>query len=180
MILYSRNLIKSGIPISENAVIRINIAWVKDEKELISAINDLDYDIFIDYPYKRTKPPIDVLSIGKVIEIIKSKEKVKYFAISKAEDLEYMQILRRIVPDRIKIVPKIESVKGVEKFIPIMAEACSDIAMLDTEDLYLSTNSNNAKFLECKSTFKEMGELFDIKILNLQGVVFSDDIMDNG
>ena len=65
----------------DNVIVRINMAWVKDIKELHKFL-DIDYDVFLDYPKGRTKPPVPTLSLTDAIETIKKCPNVKYFALS--------------------------------------------------------------------------------------------------
>ena len=50
----------------EDVVIRINMAHVKDMKELKKFV-DRDYDVFLDYPKGRSKPPVPSLSLTDAI-----------------------------------------------------------------------------------------------------------------
>ena len=47
----------------ENVVIRINMAYIRDMKEFHKFLQ-IDYDIFLDYPKGRTKPPVPILDIN--------------------------------------------------------------------------------------------------------------------
>ena len=51
----------------KDVVIRINMAHVKDAKELKKFV-DVPYDIFLDYPKGRTKPPVPSLSLTEAID----------------------------------------------------------------------------------------------------------------
>ena len=50
----------------DNVVVRINMAHVKDKKELKQFLNR-DYDVFLDYPKGRTNPPVPTLSFTEAI-----------------------------------------------------------------------------------------------------------------
>ena len=65
MILISNHLLRTEeIEIDPNAVIRINVAWVKDEDQLMDYLN-IPYTIFLDYPENRKKPPLPPFSLEK-------------------------------------------------------------------------------------------------------------------
>ena len=59
----------------ENVVIRINMAHVKDMKELHKFLK-VDYDIFLDYPKGRTKPPVPTLTINDSLQMMKKYKNV--------------------------------------------------------------------------------------------------------
>ena len=58
MILISQNITNYDIQIPENAVFRINLAWVNSINELKKLLElHKAHDIFLDLPINRTKPP---------------------------------------------------------------------------------------------------------------------------
>ena len=64
----------------EDVIVRINMAHVKDIKELYRFVK-VDYDIFLDYPKGRTKPPVPNLDINDALEVMSRYENIKYFMI---------------------------------------------------------------------------------------------------
>ena len=72
MILLSNHLLT--LPEFRNVkdvVIRINMAHVKDLKELKKFVNR-EYEVFLDYPKGRTKPPVPSLSLTTAINFTKN------------------------------------------------------------------------------------------------------------
>ena len=71
MILLSNHLLTlSEFKNIKDVVIRINMAYVKDIFQLEKFVN-IDYDIFLDYPKGRTKPPKPILHIPDALDIMK-------------------------------------------------------------------------------------------------------------
>ena len=175
MIFYSRNLLTVR---KENLVevARINVAYDEDIAHLKKSIEGLANDIMIDYPYKRTKPPKTELDLDKVLKFIKNIDKVKYFAISNAERPKLMKVIRGYLPKRITIVPKIETLRGVNYLTKIIKAAQTDLIMIDREDLY--TNMGREKFRElytktCKRIHRTCKKN-KVRVLELKGVIFED------
>ena len=76
----------------KNVVVRINMAHVKDENELKRFVNT-DYDIFLDYPKGRTKPPVPTLSFTEAIGAMKKYSNIKYFATSNIEEVSEVNLM---------------------------------------------------------------------------------------
>lgn len=157
----------------KDVIVRINIAHVKSKKELIKFIS-IDRDVMIDYPLKRKKPPIPVLTLEEVFPIIKNKKNVKYFAISNVESPLEIIKLKDNLDEGTRIVPKIETIKGVINLREIVEFGRVEEIMLDSEDLYTDTKNNNKVYLDLISEVKRICKEEDIKLLELYGVVFSD------
>ena len=64
----------------KNVVVRINMAHVKDREQLEQFV-DVPYDVFLDYPKGRTKPPTPSLHIPDALEIMNKYKNIKYFAV---------------------------------------------------------------------------------------------------
>ena len=78
MILISNHLLT--LPQFENVddvVIRINMAHVKDLKELKRFVSRSD-EVFLDYPKGRTKPPVPTLSLTDAINFTHKYDNIKY------------------------------------------------------------------------------------------------------
>ena len=59
MLIVSQNLSNFDITIPQNAVFRINLAWInalEDLKQILEKHSQ--HDIFLDLPLNRTKPPL--------------------------------------------------------------------------------------------------------------------------
>jgi pyruvate kinase len=172
MILISNN-VKGKIKLDETAVIRINAAWVKDVDELEEIIqNNLMHEIYLDYPEGRTKPPRPSISIQDVINLVHKYDNVKYFAISNAEERLSMELIRKTLPHRVKMVPKIESVKGILNILEVVKGCQTNIIMLDKEDLYTDVEKNSLLYNHFIKSLKQTCAKHNITVLELQGVVF--------
>ena len=94
------------------------------------------------------------------------------------ESAENLKEFLENVPDRINIVPKIESVEGVVNIKPITdALGTNKIIMLDHDDLHSSiikANQPISKFLECFNALTEYCKSNNVILLRTIGVVFSD------
>ena len=172
MILLSNHLLT--LPEFKNVkdvVIRINMAWVRDIKELHKFLN-IDYDIFLDYPKGRTKPPIPTLSLSDAIQIIKDYSNVKYFALSNIEDVSEVSLICDILPEHIEFVPKIETLNGVLNLEKIFQTKLINHIMLDTEDLYTDIRNDVELYIQLKERVKKLCDKYEIKFFELYGVVF--------
>ncbi len=177
MIIYSRHLLDLGIPVPEDAIIRINIAWSNSLEILRSMVGSTPYQIFLDFPVNRKKPPLSNIDLETVMDIISiNKHKIKYFAISNAEEWYRMGEIYALLPSGVTLVPKIETVKGIINLESIMRGARSDIIMFDSEDLFSNTGGKVEEFSYFSEFLKTKCKNTGIKILELSGVVFSDEI----
>jgi len=173
MIIVSNNL-TGKIPLSRKLIVRINMAWVETREELEKLIRDNKRHIFLDFPKGRTKPPKPVLMMEDAIAVMKKYRRIKYFAISNAEKIEEMLSLRKAVPYKIKIIPKIETTMGINH-LPFLAKAAkTDTVLLDKEDLYLHVNKSNSFFTQLVKKTRHICSQENIKLLELQGVIFAE------
>jgi len=166
MFIISNNLI-GKMPIPDNAIIRVNLAWIKDVKEA-KKILEQNKKIYLDYPSGRTKPPVPTITLDEAIELTKHKS-VYYFAVSNAENATKLSEINARLTSAVELVPKIETTKGIENIEKMIAIGIKSI-MLDKEDLYTNVKCNTKrynKWLERIRSYKGR-----IKILELQGVVF--------
>ena len=172
MILLSNNLLK--LPEFKNTkgvVIRINMAHVKDRKELEEFV-DIKSDIFLDYPKGRTKPPTPTLHIPDALEMMLKYPNIKYFAVSNIETPSEVKMLNSYLPDRVSFIPKIETLKGVLNLESILRTKCIKHIMLDSEDLYTDANNDIDLYLHLKSRVLNVCKEYDVGVLELHGVVF--------
>lgn len=175
MIVISNHVRTLGLNIPENAVVRINVAWVQNAKELVNIIEDnKDRVVWLDYPTGRTKPPKPVLSLADSIDFCKKYNNIKYFAFSNAEDVNIVELIRNNVPKDIKLIPKIETVAGIHNLVKICKSAKTDVIMLDKEDLYISVGGSNEEFNDLVNLATSTCKNNNIKCLTLKGVVFSE------
>ena len=155
-----------------NVVIRINMAHVKDEKELKKFVNT-DYDIFLDYPKGRTKPPIPSLSFTEAIDAMKKNSNIKYFATSNIEEVSEVNLICELLPRGVSFVPKIETLRGVLNLNKLFDTGKINHIMLDSEDLYTDVKNDVELFVNLKNRVKRICENYDVELLELYGVVFA-------
>ena len=179
MLIISQNLTNYEIGIPEDAIFRINLAWINDLKELESILEKhRTHKIFLDLPVNRTKPPNNKYSIDELIPIIKSNKNIKYFAVSNINSTDDLEMYFNIIPENIILVPKIESVEGITNIKQITdALGTNKIIMFDHDDLYSSIIKSKqpiSKFLECFNKLVEYCKNNNVILLRTVGVVFSD------
>jgi len=173
MLIYSSNLKEYDVKFNKEAVMRINIAWIKTYSELKSMLEEnKDKGIFLDYPKGRSKPPKPILIFSEVLTLVRDYKNIKYFATSNAESKESIRILRRKIPEYIQLVPKIETLRGIKNLLSICKEGKTQIVMLDKEDLYIDLDKNNIKFNYWIKTIRDICRENKITLLELQGVIF--------
>lgn len=166
MFIISNNLVGS-LPLDKNTIIRINLAWIRSIEEAKKIIDSSDFDIYLDYPDGRNKPPRPVIGMEDAMKLAKH-HKVKYFAISNAEDAPKLNKIMSKIGNTI-FVPKIETEKGVNNLDEIISIGVKNI-MLDKEDLYSDVNCDSDKFnslVEKVRSYKDK-----LNILELKGVIF--------
>ena len=181
MLLISQNIESYNIKLPENTVFRINMAWCNSLKELESKLSkNKEMKFFIDLPIGRIKPPNNKYTLDEIIPIIKSNSNIQYFAVSNVESRNDLEPFLKKLPDRIIIVPKIESPTAIENIDEICNELKYEkrIIMLDHDDLFSSiihSNEDEEKFQQYIKKLVDYCENNDISLLRTVGVVFSDD-----
>jgi citrate lyase beta subunit len=181
MLIVSQNITHYDLSMPENAIFRINLAWVNSISELeILLKSHQGHSIFIDLPINRTKPPNNRYSLEDIIEIIKNNQNIKYFAISNVESKHDLAKYLEILPKSITLVPKIESYRAVENILEIAnaLDYQSRVFMLDHDDLYsnlLKSNISPDKFTFYINQLSEFCKLNKITLLRTIGVLFSDE-----
>jgi len=179
MLIFSQNLENYGFPIPQNAVFRINLAWINTLKELkVILEKQRSHKIFLDLPANRAKPPNNKYDIDDLIPIIESNSNIKYFAVSNIHSAEDLKIYLNAIPKHVIVVPKIESVAGVTNVKQITdALGINKILMLDHDDLYsqiVKAKQPTSKFLECFNNLVDYCNNHNVILLRTIGVVFSD------
>ena len=181
MLVISQNIESYNIKLPENTVFRINMAWCNNLKELENKLNkNKEMKFFIDLPIGRIKPPNNKYTLDEIIPIIKSNSNIQYFAVSNVESRNDLEPFLKKLPDRIIIVPKIESPTAIENIDEICNELKYEkrIIMLDHDDLFSSiihSNEDEEKFQQYMKKLVDYCENNDISLLRTVGVVFSDD-----
>lgn len=164
----------------EDAVFRINLAWVNDLIELTDLLKKhITHQIFLDLPINRTKPPANNYSINQLIPIFNEYKNIKYFAISNVNSKNDLMDYLQIIPKEITIVPKIESPDGIANIDEITDSLLSQkIIMLDHDDLYsalIKKGEKPSKFKEYINQLVEFCNKNNVTILRTIGVLFSDE-----
>jgi len=181
MRIMSQNLITCGIPIPDDAILRINLAWCDSLEELNSILDRCTKNsIFLDLPLNRIKPPSNKYSLEDLVPILKSNKQIKYLAVSNVESASDLKKYIELLPKNIIIVPKIESPKAISNIDDItnVLKGEEKIVMLDHDDLFTNMKKNK----EPESKFKEyIQNLIDycnknnVILLRTIGVIFSDE-----
>lgn len=179
LIVISNHVRAIGMSYPKDALIRINLAWIKGGVEEVERIIEdvKPHKIYLDYPTGRTKPPQPSMSLEEAIHIANTfPNRISHFAFSNAwdaADIETIVLMRDIIDDNIKLVPKIETKGGVNHLDKIIEAADTNMVMLDAEDLYVNCKHNPKIFekykTKCRNRCKELG----VTCIELKGVVFS-------
>ncbi len=173
MILISNHLLT--LPEFQNVndvVIRINMAHVKNMTELKKFVSR-DYDVFLDYPKGRTKPPVPSLSLTDAINFTQKYSNIKYFATSNIEEVAEVNLICEMLPDGVSFVPKIETLKGVLNLDKLFDTGKINHIMLDSEDLYTDVRNDVELFLNLKNRVTKTCKEYNVELLQLYGVVFA-------
>lgn len=180
MYIISQNISNYDMPFPVDAIFRINLAWVESIQVLTNLVEKhATHELFIDIPIGRTKPPNNKYVISEIIPIIEKYRNIKYLAISNVEKpSDFIQIQNQI-PQRVTIVPKIESSDGIDNLSEIISHLKSQtkIVMLDHDDLYTSLIKNGKKPSDFKDYLTKLSQFCDqnkIILLRTVGVIFSD------
>ena len=155
----------------KNVVVRINMAHVKDRTQLEKFV-DVDYDIFLDYPKGRTKPPVPTLHVPDALEMISKYENIKYFAVSNIETPSEVKMISSCLPEHVSFVPKIETLDGVINLKSIFETGFVKHIMLDSEDLYTNVRNDQELYIQLKRRAKTTCNKFNVELLELYGVIF--------
>ena len=181
MRIISQNVTNYNIPIPDDYVFRINLAWCDSLSELESILQKhKDHKIFLDLPIKRVKPPNNKYTLNELFPIVEKNTQIKYLAISNAESgkdlLEHINKL----PQNLVVVPKIESpnaVKNIEDIVLAMKNP-EKVLMLDHDDLFsnlIKKQESPDKFKDYINQLNEYCQKNDVLLLRTIGVIFSDE-----
>ena len=181
MILISQNITNYDIPIPENSVFRINLAWINSISELKKLLEiHKTRVIFLDLPVNRTKPPNNKYSLDDIVLVLENYDNIKYIAISNVEAEEDLTKYLKVIPKNITIVPKIESHVGIQniKDITKKLEYEERLVMLDHDDLYsnlLKSGISSDKFSFYVNNLIEFCKSNNITLLRTIGIIFTDE-----
>lgn len=176
MVLVSQTaFLNHNIAISSDTVLRVNCAWVRSYSELEDMLSNLrSFNVFLDLPTGRTKPPIPTLSLHDIIPAVIKFYNVKYFGLTNTTTARQVEDCKNQLPERVGVVPKIESLKGVSNLNSICkATSGSKYLMLDKEDLYTDVGGDIKKFEKLVLNVRRVATLYDKQVLELQGVIFA-------
>jgi len=178
MILVSQNLLKYNIDIPLGAVLRVNLAWHKDSNSARELLEEYEeYDIFLDVPIGRKKPPNFEHGFKDIIKLIKEFSNIEYVAISNVENGKDVGYFQNRIFKPVKIVPKIETYAGVKASDEIIfaLNYHPEILMLDHQDLY----SDLVRLNREKNYLNVVNDLITVctnrkaQLLRTIGVIFS-------
>ena len=176
MILISNN-IQKYMDLPKDSVIRINMAWIKTIEELNELLYfNFDKKIFLDYPQGRTKPPVPLLLLQDAYNTIYRFGNIKYFAVSNIEDVENVLNIKNKLPKTVEFVPKIETLNGINNLKNLINKCEIKYIMLDKEDLYIDIKKDNDKFFNCIESIRNICKELNVKLLELEGVIFTQNI----
>ena len=174
MIIVSNHLLnKTHVKFPKDIVVRLNLAWMKDFEEARETLEKIDYDVYLDYPQGRTKPPRPTITLAQALALANKFKHVKHFAVSNVEDGKAIARIRSKLPRRIQLVPKIESEKGIKNLPAIIKGARAAHAMLDKEDLYIDVDREMELYESLIDEARSHAKKTGFKLLELHGVVFA-------
>jgi len=179
MIVMSQNLTNYDIPMPENVVLRINLAWIDSIQELNKILEKhKQHKIFLDLPIKRVKPPNNQYTINELVPIIKSNKQISYLAISNVKSSSDITTYMKLLPSNVIVVPKIETVEAILNIDEIVRalKGSEKILMLDHDDLFTSITNSGELIVNFRKHVNELVTFCNKKniiLLRAQGVIFS-------
>ena len=181
MLLMSRHLSDYHI-VPAGAVIRINLAWEPSLDKLKAHLDEMTHHVFLDVPSGRTKPPSNRYSLSEIVQICERYENVKYLGISQVETDEQLMPWIVKTPERVNVVPKIESTAGVWNINTIckVLRGVKTI-MLDHDDLFLDLCNQQSSGVRPERMYPDWIDPLlkacrdmNVRVLRTAGVVFLD------
>jgi citrate lyase beta subunit len=181
MIIISQNYANYDVPLPENVILRINLAWCNSIEQLKNILEKhTDHDIFVDLPIGRIKPPNNKYTLEELVPILEENKNIKFLAISNVAQSSDLQKYLELIPKHVNLVPKIESPKGVLN-IQSITNALPNVekhVMLDHDDLFSAIKRENepeSKFIDYVGMLINFCKENKISLLRTVGVIFSDD-----
>ncbi|MBI2022989.1 hypothetical protein HYT01_00290 [Candidatus Giovannonibacteria bacterium] len=173
MLIVSHHVLDTTpLKLPKGAVLRINVAWVKDLVSLTGLLKRIKHDVYLDYPQGRSKPPRPSITLKETLSLVKKFPNIKYFAVSNVEDPLKIYEIRKQLPASIGLVPKIETKNGVNNLEAIIKKINAKHIMLDKEDLYTDLKMDHNLFLEYIDKARHKAKTCGTDVLELHGVVF--------
>ena len=180
MLIVSQNLTNYDFTIPDNAIYRINLAWVNNLEVLSELLSKhSNHKIFIDLPVRRTKPPHNSYNFDELIPILEKNSNIQYLAISNVNSANDIDKLVSLIPKHVQIVPKIESPDGIANIdnITNCMPYSNKVIMLDHDDLFSSLTKKGehpSKFKEYINSLQNFCFENNITLLRTIGVIFGD------
>lgn len=169
-----------GMVFPDDVVLRINMAWVENIEKFKETLDKHDSDFFIDFPSGRVKPPNNKYTMAQLMPIFQDYPNIKYLAISNVESPDDIVKYSELIGQRPRIVPKIETVRGVKNISKISTKLSrGDYIMLDHDDLFtdvIKKNQSTKDFLDLIDTLVSFCNSSDFNLLRTRGVIFSERI----
>ena len=173
MIVISNNVDALGIEYPKGSIIRINTAWVNTLPELKKELQRLEkYRIYLDYPVGRKKPPIPKMTWNEILEVSSRYGNIDYVAWSNAENPESLRNARLDLPERVMLVPKIETIVGVLHLEEIINASRTKLIMIDKEDLATAAKDPEL-YQHLLEHARKKAEQLGIQSIELKGVIFN-------
>ena len=169
------------MPFPSDAIYRINLAWINTLHELTIILRKYkNQKILLDLPIGRTKPPDNRYTVKDIIPVIRTHQNICYFAISNVNSKNDIIDLQKSLPDKLIIIPKIETPRGIQNIKEIIEclRSKEKIVMLDHDDLYRFIEKNNepiSTFKKLINTLIEFCNQNEVMLLRARGVIFADD-----
>ncbi|MCF7907846.1 MAG: hypothetical protein K9L86_03085 [Candidatus Omnitrophica bacterium] len=175
MLIISQHARLLHIPFPDTAVFRVNVAWIKSQEELFSLLKQIKNDVFLDFPEGRFKPPIPILGLDDLLGAMDRFDNIKYFGVTNVTAAEQIIEMRKKVPQRVILIPKVESREGIDNLEKILGqlEKGEKFIMLDKEDLYTDLKEHKELFEQYVQLVKDKCRKNNISVLELQGVIFA-------
>lgn len=173
MILISNN-VQKYMKLPEDAVIRVNMAWVKTLDEIGEIIDSNENNkVFLDFPQGRNKPPKPILELDHAIQLCRDYKNIAYFAVSNVEDVDKVLLIKGALPNHVEFVPKIETLKGIKNLGRLIYDCKLTTMMLDKEDLYTDVDKDTNEFDKAVKHARSICEGLKVNLLELEGVIFA-------
>ena len=149
MIIILQNAANYDVKFPKDCVFRINLAWCNSLDELKDILKKHEgREMFIDLPIDRIKPPNNRYSLNELIPIIWDNEQIKYFAVSNVETANDLTQFHESIPERVTIVPKIESPKDIQNIQEITdALNCAKKYVMLDHDIFFQQLSRIMKVM---------------------------------
>ena len=180
MLLVSSHVLDCGeIQLPERTVIRVNLAWLAGYKMACMKLKQIKHAIFLDNPIDRVKPPSNKYTMKEIICLINKFPNIKYLAVSNVENGEDLANFNIMIPSRVNIVPKIETMQGIDYISHIAKFMCNqkNYIMLDHDDLCSDLIRHNLDpaimYTDFINPLIDFCVKHNINLLRTQGVVFS-------